>query len=67
MEINLTLDLQEVGGTDTQVQFNDAGSFGGDAGLTYNKTTDTLNVNGVSVGRGQSSPRTLSASRSTQS
>jgi hypothetical protein len=30
------------GGSDTQVQFNDGGSFGGDAGLTYNKTTDTL-------------------------
>ena len=30
------------GGSDTQVQFNDASSFGGDAGLTYNKTTDTL-------------------------
>ncbi len=32
------------GGSDTQVQFNDGGSFGGDAGLTYNKTTDTLTV-----------------------
>jgi len=31
-----------VGGSDTQLQFNDAGSFGGDSGLTYNKTTDTL-------------------------
>jgi len=30
------------GGADTQVQFNDASAFGGDAGLTYNKTTDTL-------------------------
>ena len=30
------------GGSDTQVQFNDADVFGGDAGLTYNKTTDTL-------------------------
>ena len=30
------------GGSDTQVQFNDGGSFGGDAGLTYNKTTDLL-------------------------
>lgn len=31
------------GGSDTHVQFNDGGStFGGDAGLTYNKTTDTL-------------------------
>ncbi len=39
-----------VGGTDTQVQFNDGGStFGGDAGLTYNKTTDTLNVTNVSM------------------
>jgi len=30
-------------GLDTYVQFNDGGStFGGDAGLVYNKTTDTL-------------------------
>lgn len=29
-------------GSDTQVQFNDGGAFGGDAGLTYNKTTDAL-------------------------
>lgn len=36
------------GGSDTQVQFNDGGSaFGGDAGLTYNKTTDTLTVPNV--------------------
>ena len=32
------------GGSDTQVQFNDGGSFGGDAGLTYNKTTNILTV-----------------------
>jgi len=39
-----------VGGTDTQVQFNDGGAaFGGDAGLTYNKTTDTLSVTNVSM------------------
>jgi hypothetical protein len=30
------------GGSDTQVQFNDGGAFGGDAGLTYAKSTDTL-------------------------
>ena len=36
-------------GSDTQVQFNDSGSFGGDAGLTYNKTTDTLTAGGISV------------------
>jgi hypothetical protein len=35
------------GGSDTQVQFNDGGStFGGDAGLTYNKTTDDLTIAG---------------------
>ena len=35
------------GGLDTYVQFNDGGStFGGDAGLTYNKTTDTLTISG---------------------
>jgi len=33
------------GGSDTQVQFNDGGSaFGGDTGLTFNKTTNTLTV-----------------------
>lgn len=31
-------------GSDTQVQFNDAGACGGDAGLTYVKGTDTLTV-----------------------
>lgn len=30
------------GGATTQVQFNDAGAFNGDAGLVYNKTTDVL-------------------------
>jgi hypothetical protein len=34
-------------GSDTQVQFNDNGSFGGDAGLTYNKTTDALTLAGA--------------------
>lgn len=37
------------GGSDTQVQFNDGGAFGGDAGLTYNKTTDVLTAGGVNV------------------
>lgn len=31
-----------VAGSDTQIQFNDGGSFGADSGLTYNKTSDTL-------------------------
>lgn len=39
------------GGSDTEVQFNDGGSFGGDAGLSYNKTTDTLTI-GTGAGTG---------------
>ena len=35
-----------VAGTNTQIQFNDSGAFGADAGLTYNKTTDALSVTG---------------------
>ena len=35
------------GGATTQIQFNDAGSFGGDADLTYNKTTNALQSAGV--------------------
>ena len=34
------------GGADTQVQFNDVAAFGGDAGLTFNKTTNSLTVTG---------------------
>lgn len=35
-----------IGGANTQVQFNDSGVLGGDAGLTYDKTTDILSVVG---------------------
>ena len=35
------------GGADTQVQFNDSGSFGGDADFTYNKTSNALTVGSV--------------------
>jgi len=34
------------GGSNTQVQFNDGGSFGGDAGLTFDKATNALTVGG---------------------
>ena len=37
------------GGSNTQVQFNDSGSFAGDSGFTYNKTTDTLTVGSVTT------------------
>ena len=32
------------GGADTNVQFNDGGSFGGESTFTYNKTTNTVTV-----------------------
>jgi hypothetical protein len=35
------------GGSSTQVQFNDGGSFGGDSGLLYNKTSNSLYSYGV--------------------
>jgi hypothetical protein len=34
------------GGSDTQIQFNDDGAFGGDAGLVFNKTTNKLTAGG---------------------
>ena len=34
------------GGSNTQVQYNDAGNFGGDAGFTYNSITNVLSVSG---------------------
>lgn len=37
------------GGSDTQVQFNDGGAFGGDSGLTYNDTAGALTVGGKTV------------------
>ena len=49
------------GGSDTYIQFNDSGNYGGDIGLTYNKTTDAvtmlgdLNLNGGGIKTNQSS------------
>ncbi len=40
------------GGSDTQVQFNDSSSFGGDAGLTFNKTTNVLTATGKLISAG---------------
>mgnify|MGYP003345329436 CR=1 FL=1 len=39
-------------GLTTEVQFNDAGSFGSASSLTYNKTTDVLTVTGGVVAGG---------------
>lgn len=51
-----------VGGTNTQVQFNDGGNFGGNVGFTFNKTTGILSVpqanisNVVITGNGINTP-----------
>lgn len=37
------------GGANTWVQINDGGQFGGNANLTYNKATNTLNVGGINA------------------
>lgn len=37
------------GGSNTQIQFNDAGTFGGDVGFTYNKSTNTMAVDNVNI------------------
>ena len=38
------------GGSNTQVQFNDAGIFGGDVDFTYNKNTNVLTVGNIVAG-----------------
>ena len=38
------------GGSNTQIQFNDAGSFGGVSGFTFNKDTTTLTANNIEIG-----------------
>lgn len=36
-----------VGGTNTQIMYNDSGTLAGDAGLTFNNTNDTLSTNAI--------------------
>ena len=48
-----------VGGSDTQVQFNDGGVFGGDAGLVFNKTTNALTTTGLLTAAGATLSSTL--------
>jgi len=56
------------GGADTQVQFNDNGSFGGDAGLTFNSITQVLTVPDItSDGTFETTDTTESTSASTGS
>jgi hypothetical protein len=45
------------GGSDTQIQFNDSSSFGGDAQFTWNKTTNTVTLAGAMSSQAVSSGR----------
>lgn len=50
-----------IGGSNTQVQFNDSGALGGDSLFTYNNSTETLSVGNNTVGSlvlGVASPST---------
>jgi hypothetical protein len=49
-----------LGGTDTQVQFNDSGAFGGDADFTWNKTTNVLSATNVLATTITNTPQTTS-------
>ena len=44
--VYVQIGITAAAGSTTQVQFNDAGAFGGDSGLTFNKTTDALSAGG---------------------
>lgn len=52
-----------VGGTNTQVQFNDGGTFGATANLTFNKVTNVLTLQGSqTLGNIGSTPSSVSNS-----
>jgi hypothetical protein len=46
--ISATAGAAVPGGSDTQVQFNDSNTFGGDSSFTFNKVTNTLTVDNIS-------------------
>lgn len=47
LQLKTYIGVVSPGGSDTQIQFNDGGSFGGDADFSWNKTTNALTVNGT--------------------
>lgn len=47
LTINSTVTPTTPGGSDTQVQFNDAGAFGGDSAFVWDKTNNFLGVGGT--------------------
>jgi hypothetical protein len=58
--VYVQIGVTSAAGSDTQVQFNDGGSFGGDSGLVFNKTTNKLTAGGdVELNDGGSFATTL--------
>ena len=56
------------GGSNTQVQFNDGGSFGGDAGFTYDKDDNSITtINNITASGNISSSGNIISSRITAS
>jgi len=53
------------GGIDKQIQFNDGGAFGGDAGLTYDKTLKSLSQGDSCVASGTNSHAEGKSTRAT--
>src|ERR1051325_731071 len=53
------------GGSNTQVQFNDSSTLGGDSGLVYNKTTNALTADSVIAGGLLANKLTLAGSTTT--
>ena len=49
------------GGSNTQIQFNDAGEFGGSANFTFNKSTNVLTVTGNIAGTNVNAGNLLTA------
>ena len=49
-QLEVMIAAAAIGGADTQVQYNDGGAFGGDAGLTYDDVLDALIVVGPIAG-----------------
>jgi hypothetical protein len=47
--VYVQIGITAAAGSTTQVQFNDGGAFGGDAGLVFDKTTDALTIAGPVV------------------
>lgn len=52
-QYDLTQIVAVPGGSNTQVQYNDEGSFGGDGGLTYNSTSNELTTDSITADKGK--------------